>query len=238
MLTAAQDLIKGALLKLGVLALGETVDGEIAIDALAALNGLMDSLITDRLYILTISDHVLTVAPGTQSITIGPGCMIDVPRPVRLEDRAFFRFTNLDFAMEQVGLDQYNLITIKTLSTTYPSYYFYDYGFPTGTIKVWPVPVQTCELHLPLMEQLSQFADLSTGYDLPPGYRRFLELALAIELAPNYRPVTADLMRNYNAARRTILRANLRIPELISPPWIQRGTTRHGNGLANFLAGY
>ena len=238
MSVTAGDITKGALSKLGVIALGETLDGELAADSFDILNSLMESLTTDRMYIVAVSDHVLTVAPNTQSITIGPGCDINVTRPIQLEDRAFFRFVNLDYPMEQVNLDQYNQFTIKNLGTTYPAYYYYDYGFPTGTIKFWPVPIQTCELHLPLMEQLQQFANLTTSYTLPPGYRRFLELAMALELAPNYRPVTADLMRNYNAARRTIQRANLRIPTLVTPPWIQRGTDRRGNGLANFIAGY
>lgn len=237
-MTTATEFIKSSLSMLGVLALGEQVDGEVAADALRILNNMIDSWTLDRLYIVTVQDHTLSVSPGTSSVTIGPGQQIDVARPVKLEDRAFFRFTNLDYPMQQMDLQQYNEITIKSLSTTYPSYYYYDANFPTGTIKFWPVPVQTCELHLPLQVQLQEFADLTTDYAFPPGYNRLITLGLALELAPNYRPVSADLMRNYQAARRAVQRINLRVPNLITPPWVMRGADKRGNGLANFLAGY
>lgn len=237
-MTTATDFIRGALSQLGVLALGEQPDGDVAVDCLQIINNLVDSWNTDNLYILTRQDHTLAVSPGTASVTIGPSMQINVSRPVALEPRAFFRFTNLDFDMEQIDLPTFNEITIKSLSTTYPSYYYYDANFPTGTIYFWPVPIQSCVLHLPLMQQLSEFADLTTDYNFPPGYRRFITLALAVELAPNYRPVTPDLMRNYATAKRNVRKLNERVPNLETPPWVQRGSDKRGNGLANFLAGY
>ena len=233
----AINLIGDSLGLLGVRALGEPVDGDVAADAFRALNNLLESWQLDRLFILSTSDVTKTVAPGTASLTIGSGGDIDIARPVRLESRAYFRFTNIDIPMEQVGFERWNEITLKSLSTTYPGYYYYESTYPLGRVHFWPVPISSCELHLTLQNQLTAFADLNTNYALPPGYARLITLGLAVELSPNYRPASPDLLRQYQNAARLVRRMNARIPVLEAPPWVQRGNDRRPNGLANFLAG-
>jgi hypothetical protein len=79
----------------------------------------------------------------------------------------------------------------------------------------WPVAGQSVEVHLITPESGGTATDLTTAYLFPPGYQRYLECALAIDMAPDF-GITPSIMLVGMAAnqRRLLKRTNHRTPQL------------------------
>lgn len=213
----ATKIIEEALSLLGVLALGERADGDVLVDALDFLNNMIESWSMDDMNIVTIQHQILSCPPGTAYITIGPGGMINVDRPTQVENGAFFRISTLDYHMQKINRLDYDAIVNKNVQATYPSVYYYDANLPLAKVFIWPLLAGTGELHLPIFTVLQQFADLTTAYTLPPGYKRAIMYSLAEEMGPTYRTVTDDIRRIASKSRMQIRRTNTRIPTLSLP---------------------
>jgi hypothetical protein len=69
--STANDLITGALRNIGAQEAGEPINANDAGDALQVLNDLLDSLSTDKLFIYTGVENIVTWTPGQYKYTIG-----------------------------------------------------------------------------------------------------------------------------------------------------------------------
>lgn len=207
---SAGSIIDRAYALLGHKAAGEPLSGEDADYALGVLNGLIDSWNTQRMFIVTVQEAVATVS-GV-SATIGTGQTFNVARPIDIETGAFARLAGIDYAIEMIDRVTYERLTLKTVSSTFPQYAYYDQELQIGTIYFYPAPTNPIEVHLPLQVTLEAFADQSTKYALAPGYKRALEYTLAEELAPGLRPIDPQIVRTAQIARRAIRRTNVDVP--------------------------
>lgn len=211
---SAGSIIDRAYSLLGHKAAGEPLSGDDADYALGVLNGLIDSWNTQRLFIVTVSEVVATVS-GV-SATIGTGQQFDIGRPIDVETGAFARLAGIDYPIEWIDRVTYERLTLKTVSSTFPQYAYYNQDLQIGTIYFYPAPSAAIEVHIPLQVQLDAFADQSTKYVLAPGYKRALEYTLAEELAPGLRPIDPQIVRTAQIARRAIRRTNVDVP-LMNP---------------------
>ena len=208
----ALDIIERAYSLLGFKAAGEPLSADDANYALNALNNLIDSWNTQRLYIVTVEEVVANVSGATA--TVGPGQTFNTARPVQMENGAFSRLAGVDYSIEWVDRITYERISLKTVSSSFPQYAYYDADLPTGTVYFYPVPAGSIEVHLPMQVQLTSFASLSTNLTLAPGYARALAYSLAEELAPGLKPLDPQIARNAFIARRAIRRTNVDVPLL------------------------
>ena len=211
-MTTALSIINRAAELIGYKDPDESLSGNDSSNFLGVLNSMVDSWNTDRLYI--VSTEEVTASVSGSPITIGAGASIDVARPVRVEDGSFVRISNVDYPIRWVTQEQFNSIASKDVTGSFPEYGYYEPSLPTGSISLWPVPASTVELHLVLMTQLSEFADIATEYDLAPGYKRALEYSLAEELAIGRRPLDPQIARIAASARKKIKTANFEPPQL------------------------
>jgi hypothetical protein len=117
-------------------------------------------------------------------------------RPARLES-AFLRqlqvngngppadgSNQIDYPLTLLNsMEDYNRIALKSLQT-FPSYVFYDSGWPLGTVYPWPVPqANIYELHLTYMAQLPPtFATGASIISLPYEYLDAMISNLALRL--------------------------------------------------------
>lgn len=194
------------------------------------LNDMIDSWTTERLFIWATKENVSTLGVGTQTLTIGPGGQINTPgvqRPMKLSDRSFVRWNNLDYPLALVNQEQYSSLQLKTQTSTLPSVAYYEPSLPLGVIHFWPLSTVGLELHLQLEVQLSQFADLMTDYALPQGYNRAIIYSLAEELGPQYRTPDPKIGSIAAKARSNIKRMNKIAPILGMPPGLSLGVARH-----------
>ena len=231
-MTTANQIIKRACLLAGAIDVTETVGGDECDAYLEALNSLIDLWSTTPQAAYNNHEIVVTMAPSTFGMTIGPTKQIDVERPLRIEG-AYARYNNLDRQIEIIeDKASWDAILIKQLGTSWPEALWYDGGLPTGNVYFWPQPSGTVELHLTVLSYVSAFSSMTTDQTLSRGYKRALELNLAIEIADMLQlQVSPSLERRAALAYRAIRRANSVVPDL------EIGG-RRASRLGKFLSGY
>jgi hypothetical protein len=220
MSVTALQLIESAMSKINMLSAGETVSAEDGAIGLLRLNALIDSMENDNLFSYTTTDTTFTLPASTVSRTIGPAQQINLTRPVKILAGSFSRLDNTDYPLTPVSEPEYNAIMLKsTVNSVAPAVCFYDGGTPTGTVYFWPAPSEAVEVHLITPEAGGSATDLTTSYLFPPGYQRYIEYALAVELAPDFNTTASPMVMGAAANQKRLLkRTNHRTPQLDMPP--------------------
>jgi len=203
-MTTANVLVTRAYDLIGYKDPSEALSGADASAGLDALNSMVDAWAVNALYVYATT--YVTQSVSGQSVTIGPGATINITRPVRVPAGGFFRSGDIDYSFEMIGRVQYEAFVLKSIDSPWPRFAYYEPSSPAGTLYFYPAVAATGELHLPVEQRITEFANLTTDYTLPPGYRAALEYSLAEELAPgkvDLSPVVAQKAFNY---RRNITR--------------------------------
>lgn len=206
-MTTALDLITEAAELAGILGSGETLSGNDADTCLRSLNNMIDAWNVERLALYTVQESTLSTASG--SFTIGYGGSINVARPVKLEDDCYFRSSGQDYPLVQMSAEQYSQLAEKSLATGWPTHIYFDAQVPLATCYLWPQQTSAIELHIRYAQPLTEYATLSTDYDLPPGYRKAMSYALAVEISAKFgSPLNQTVARMAVTSKRNIKRIN------------------------------
>ncbi len=218
-MTTATEIITEAMRHIGMLSVGETPNADDADACLTALNTLVDAWNLPSLTQYTTQDGTATLGAGVGSLTIGPAQTIAVTRPGRIEAGSYVSYGGIDYPMDAIDEAEYNRISLKNLGGFVPTKFFYDAGASTGTIYYWPLPGSAVVVHHPLAVQFSAFADLTTSYTFPQGYKRAFVFNLAKEVAATFNEAGPSPFVVSEAAKslRLVKRANLTVPQLESP---------------------
>lgn len=190
-MTTARDICDQALKKSGVVGVGQVGTAEDINDAFTDLNNMIAQWQVQRWLVY----HLVTLSlasTGATSYTIGPGGDFNFAvRPDRIAS-AFARQqvqsqpNHVDYPLERIeARETYNLIALKTLQT-FPQYYFYDSGFPLGTIYFWPVPQNIYSMHVSVKAALQRFVNLTEELVLPDEYEAALKWNLAVRIQVSY----------------------------------------------------
>lgn len=209
-MTTAREIISRAQRLTGAVSPGDALPEAHYQDDLIALNAMIDGWNTQSNFIVTVNEVVANVS--AQSATVGTGQTFNTVRPTRIENGAYARINGVDYPLEQIDREQYEGITLKTVSSTFPQYLYYDKNTDTARVWFYPVPAGAVEIHLPCAVYLTQFADLDTDYALVPGYLKALQYSLAEEIATGNLPV--PVIRTAMNARKAIRRTNVNVPLL------------------------
>ena len=209
---------------LQVLEEGEAPSGEQAEDALNVLNNIIDSWANESLMLFARTERSISFVSGQTRYTIGASGDFNVTRPVTNGImNAFTRDADgNDWPINEINNDQYQQIILKSTETTYPLYFYYRADYPLGQIDVFPAPGANLTFKINVKSQFTAFAGVSTSVDLPPGYVRCLEYALAEELGPEYLKSTTvpnfqQIKEKVREAKEYIKNTNdVNIPELVS----------------------
>lgn len=210
---SATQIIEQALGELGVKAVGQPTSGDELQDCFDRLNALVDAWRGQNLYAYTRATVTATLPANTVSAVIGTGQLFNIERPFRLETGSYYRLSGLDFPITEITFAEYQAIGLKTQPSAGPVSVYYSPDVPNGTLFFWPTAAQATSVTIACLTRLSEFANLTTLYTLPPGYQRALFLSLAEELSGPYEAdLSVRLARNAASARRIIKRANVEIP--------------------------
>lgn len=220
------DFITLALTDLDVIGVGETPSASEMLDGFAKLNLLADAWQLERPWIYHVVRVTKTLTAATASYTIGTGAAISTPRPDFAPERAglildIAAATPIENPIQVLTDAQWQAIPQKTLTSPLVRGVYYDFSFATATgfglVYVWPVPtVSTTQLVLYLPGvSVGQFANYTTDYTFPPGYKRAVYKNLVIELATGHgRPLTQKMVDDATESRAVIQIANARTPVL------------------------
>jgi hypothetical protein len=177
----AIDLISESYRIAGVLGNDETPDSWQAQQGLTCLNDMLDIYSIDRSMIYTIKKNSFPLVSGTASYTIGDGGDFDIDRPPTI-DFAFVRLNSVDFPLKQINNQDYDSLAVKS-SNNFPMYYYYDAGFPLGTIFIYGVPNQPMDIFLDTWSPLTKFDSITDTLGFPAGYAVMMKYNLAKFLA-------------------------------------------------------
>lgn len=217
-MTAAISLITSALQTLGVLPAGQTPSPEDSSVALTALNDLVDSWANQYLFAPTTLETIYAMPGQSPTVTIGVGQQINVPRPMQIEDGMFMRKGNQDYPIEVIDRVTYEDIKYKTIQAFVPDFVYYDNDVTGGILYFYPIMQGVGELHIPLLFQLPQFANLATDYPMVQGYRRALQMTLAEDLQEVFgKQLSKDFTMRAAMARKMVKRSNLVVPKTETP---------------------
>lgn len=221
MATSALEIIKPALRRIGAVDALETPTAEQTQVALECLNGIIDSWSATSGTAVNNEELVVTLPANQTTLTIGDSQVINVPRPFRIES-AYVRVQGIDRAVQIVDKAEYDAVNLKDLSTTWPELLWFDGGVPTGALYFWPRSSYGVELHVTVLRYVTAFAAATSTQSLPQGHKRALQLALAVEVAPEFAlEPSPSLVRAAQAAYRAMVRANYQVPDLKTSVGVQ-----------------
>lgn len=217
-MTTAATVIAKALSHIKVRAAGEAVGGDDAEDARGALNTMLDAWRLESLFAYATTTITATLAADTQTLNVGPAQTIAAdPRPIRFEAGCFYTVGGLDYPLRPVTEAEFNAIALKATSALGPEVFFYRPGFTTGTISFYPRASTSVTLSMIALVQVAEFADLTTEYNLAPGYKRAIEWSLGEEMAGMFEvPLTLldFVARQAKNARNALRRVDHTVPQL------------------------
>jgi hypothetical protein len=229
----AGDIITDAFKKAGILGVGQSLDADDMQGGLDNLTDLVAQWQRKRWMVWHLVDTGL-VSQGLQSYTVAPGGDFNMMRPDKLE-YAYFRqvLTSPNLPVDYpltilTAYEDYADIALKTLKS-WPSYIFYDSGWPTGRVFPWPIPnADLYEIHLVTKEQLPPVMSVSQGMNFPPEYIPAMRWNVLEYIKASYpeaqeNPIAADRQARLARNALNVIRiANAQIPRMKMPRELAR----------------
>lgn len=170
MTVTALSIIQDAYERLNRLSPGETLSADDAAFGLRRLNLLADELSAKNQF---LSRDLVTSVAQTGNITLGTGSWAAIASGDEI-----IGIATDNGPLSPITVQQYNNL-YRPLSNGEPTVYAHD---GLSTVFFSPVPTgQTLRVQTRI--GVSQFADQSTAYTVPPGYKAFLGAALAVRCA-------------------------------------------------------
>ena len=188
----ALEIINDAYERCNRLTPGEPLSADDAAFALRKLNLLVDELSSQNLFLF---QSVLTSAAQSGAITLGAGAWAAISPGDEIVSA-----TANNLVLAKITMQQYNELYQPTVTGT-PTVWAQD---GLSTVYLWPVPTgQTIKLQTRIT--CVDFADLSTEYTAPSGYKSALGAGLAVRIAPTIcGGVTPDMIRAEKSAMSNI----------------------------------
>jgi hypothetical protein len=223
----AADLCLNILVRLGVIQAGEAPIADDQALVLDRLNTYVDGLATESLTMFEVRRATWNILAGVSDYTVGDGGTINIQRPV--SSQAIDRVTFIDPAVNPnyertlrlITPQAYESIILKSQSSPYPGLAYYNPTYGTtqlGTLTLWMVPNQNLTGVIYTPQAVAQMG-LSTTISLPPGFRRFLETNIAVEVAPDFSTMPSPiLLQAARESRANIQRVNAKLMDLQMDP--------------------
>lgn len=210
MSTTALTMITRAMRLMGAIGVGETPTDDESADGLKALQTMLDSWNTERLFSYYMVEETLTLSASAQSYTIGSGGDLNTTRPTHIDNSCFIRYNNIDFPLEIIEVQSWDFIPAKATQSNIPQYMYVEYGYPLITVSFWTYPTSAGAVaHIRSWKQLQSFTALTTVLSLPPGNERAITYSLAEEWAPEFgKTVPPEVAKIAVKARANLKRIN------------------------------
>lgn len=225
---SVQDLCNDAAIEVGLIAVGETLDGDTGQWVFRKSNYLLDTWATSKKYVYASSfnDYVLpsnlpVAADGSAKATIGPGpgaTYFAVQRPVKILSASAIINNTTPPVLAPIEIDDNQWwagVTLPGITSMYPTNLFYNPTFPNGELYLWPISNTNFGLRLETWVLLSQFGSITdpiggpgAAFTVPPGYRNAIMLSLAESLQPGSDKSNPQLTRDAASARSAIFTNN------------------------------
>lgn len=221
----ANDLIHSAMRLIQVSAVDVDLTAQELKDGLESLNRMLDSWSADELTLYQVIREQFTLVSGQNPYTMGYGGDFNTSRPMKIVD-AYLILNNgsipVSYPMQVLNYQDYNAIRLKTLSTNFPNYIYYQPSFPLGEVYIYPIFAPNdpstqgpAYINLTSWKPFDIILDPTAYISFPPGYWEAVVFNLAVRIAEEYqfslRETTVQLAVN---ALKRIKRLNQRTDTL------------------------
>jgi hypothetical protein len=236
-----RSLIADALLELGVLEAGESMNPDQAQLGLRRVRAMIDAWAADRLT-LSLQKRTPFVWPGsTSTVQVGPGQTVNMERPVWINTLTYViptvgTSTAIEIPVGLLNDDSFAALAIKGLVSALPTQAFYQVNRDdaNGTLFVWPTIGQGLTLVLYTPQGTAVPATLDSVLQGPAGYAEAFLYQLALRLcSPLGVAVPALLPRMAAAAMETMKKPNVEPGTLSIDAALMVGTTGGYNVLSD-----
>jgi hypothetical protein len=233
-----RQLVKRSMQMIGSLGSGVTPTGDEVADGLLTLNAMVEEWATQGLTMYAVTRYTKVLVASQASYTIGAsGGNITAPWPFQIE-AALLRDTsvtpNLEVPLNILDLQEWQALTQRSTTGTWPTDLYYNASFPLGTIYLYPVGTSTDRtLVLDLPTPVSSFASADTVIALPPGYDKLLRYNLAKELCAEYKRPLDPIIAEIAVKSMTHVKTKNERPRLLRAD----PALLHAGGRANIYAG-
>lgn len=219
-MATANTMIRRAMRLAGVLTVGEALSADESADGLEALNTMINSWETDRLFVYQVAEDTFTWPANQQVRTVGPTGNFVMPLPAKLsDDCTFVTSDGTSIGVPLIDVDAWAGIQQKSQTNTWGWWIYPVYGPDILTLNVYPIPAASITFNLTSWQRLQTFASLTDVLSLPFGYERAIVYSLAEEYGPEFGvEVPAKVQQIAANARRTIKRLNSLSPVMMSEP--------------------
>lgn len=154
------------------------------VQGLRLLNDMLSSWVVEQLTVPFLITETFSTVVGQAIYTIGSGGDIDTVRPIDIEDSMYISDgSGTDFRVFKISKLQYNDITTKGADAR-PERFAYEPIFPLAKIYFDKEPEAVETVTIDSIRQITEFAELTTSFNLPPEYKKIIKYNLAIDLAP------------------------------------------------------
>lgn len=192
----ANDIIRASMRLIQVSAVDTDLTAQELQDGLESLNRMLDSWSADELTLYQVIREQFPLAQGENPYTIGYGATFNTSRPMKIVD-AYLILNNgsipVSYPMQVLGYDDYNSIRLKTLSTNFPNYLYYQPSFPIGEIYIYPIFAPNdpatqgpAYINITSWKPIDMVLDPSAYMSFPPGYWEAIVFNLAVRIAEEY----------------------------------------------------
>lgn len=180
------QVITGALRKLGVLASGGTPSAAQISDATDALNAIVKALQADGMPLWKITSTSFDTAADTTSYNIGPSQTVStIGKPLRVVQAFYTPDEGVNTPMNIYNKYDFNNLPNNAEGT--PITLYYQPLATYGVIHVWPTPIDTStEITVYYQTPYEDMDGASDDFDFPSEWMQAIIYMLAWSLAPEY----------------------------------------------------
>jgi hypothetical protein len=209
------SIVTQALQEIGAYGQGENLAAYNAQVCLLRFQNQLDAWQADQLTLAVNAQLSFTIPGSTQTFTIGPGGDIAAQRPVYIEAMNYVvvgSSPEVETVMAPMNDDQYDALSIKNLTSSYPTQYYYNTSFSTllGTMFVWPMPTQDVKVYVYAKQGPAVPVALSSTVIGPAGYQDAFIYQLALRLCTPFAMPVPPLLPSMEAeAYARVKRANM-----------------------------
>lgn len=181
------QVITGALRKLGVLPSGGTPTSAQISDASDALNAIVKAFQADGMPLWKINSTAFTVTSGTSTYVIGPSLTVNAPKPLRVIHAFYTVSGSVPVSMNVYNRYDFFELPISTTITGVPVNLYYQPLRTSGSIKLWPTPSDSTTVITIHYQSPYEDMDAATDdFDFPSEWIMALIYNVAWALSPEF----------------------------------------------------
>lgn len=198
--TSASQLIKDAMIEIGVLNASENPSSDDQSLALRELNRMIKHWQVSGYNLWTRERGTITLTANkgidTNPYLMGPGGDFSAHRPLRIESMRYINSDGYQRPMEQISRSEYDDLPNKD-STGEATLFHYDPQVGSGKLYIWPVLKTggSGSIAFTYQRPIEDFDAASNEPDFPQEWFETLKFGLAARLAPKFFPQDVQMQQ-------------------------------------------